>query len=273
MRIKASFLILFLSLAKIGFSQSYRINDRTKIYTRSISSDSVVLKGDNDLTVPVTVKVDLILQNLTFGEKSVFVIIPAKTAGKTLATFYPEMKDQPFRCTYSWKIAIGDTSKTMNENYRYRFPYLEGSTFRISQGPEGSFSHHNMFAYDFAMPVGTPICAAREGIVALAKSDSDKGGSDRKYIEDANFITIYHEDGTLANYYHIQHMGVTVKEGDHVRKGQVIGYSGNTGFTSGPHLHFEITKPTVSTDKKQWMAFNWELPEGNSITMNAEEGR
>jgi murein DD-endopeptidase MepM/ murein hydrolase activator NlpD len=269
MRIRAFSLFLFLSLfGKLAFSQSHRINDRTKIYTKNFVGDSVVLKADNDFTIPVTVKVDLTLENLKSGGRSVSVVVPAKVTGKTIAVFYPENPDKTYKCTYSWKIAVGDTSKTPDKDFAYSYPYLNGTSFKITQGPNGNFSHKNMFAFDFGMPQGTPVCAVRDGVIAMTKGDSDKGGPDKKYIDDANFISIYHMDGTLASYYHLKKGGITVKEGQHVKKGQIIGYSGNTGYSDGAHLHFEITQPRISSDQKKWLAFSWEIPGGNTLSMN-----
>lgn len=66
-------------------------------------------------------------------------------------------------------------------------------------------------------------------------------------------IVILHSDGTMAIYSHLQRNGAKVKEGQQVAKGDFIGYSGATGFVSGPHLHFMVILPefggntTVST--------------------------
>jgi murein DD-endopeptidase MepM/ murein hydrolase activator NlpD len=90
------------------------------------------------------------------------------------------------------------------------------------------------------MPVGTPVVAAREGLVVKSKDDSDEGGPDRKFQQAANSILIQHDDGTIGIYAHLKKDGNTVKEGDWVKAGDVIGLSGNTGFSSGPHLHFAV---------------------------------
>jgi murein DD-endopeptidase MepM/ murein hydrolase activator NlpD len=110
------------------------------------------------------------------------------------------------------------------------------------QGFGGSFSHQdeNRYAIDFSEPEGTPVCAIRDGEVIQLKQDSHEGGSDSSYLFKANFILIRHEDGTIAEYYHLKQNGVLVKVGQKVRAGEVIGYSGRTGFTTEPHLHVAV---------------------------------
>ena len=122
---------------------------------------------------------------------------------------------------------------------------MEGKDYRITQGYNGSFSHGGRAAYaiDFGMNIGASVCAARDGIVIGVKSDSSKGGRYRKYKDFANYITIMHNDGTYSQYIHLKKSGSKVKVGDKVAAGQLIGYSGSTGWSKGPHLHFMIFKP------------------------------
>ncbi len=92
------------------------------------------------------------------------------------------------------------------------------------------------------MPEGTPVHAARGGLIVKAKDHSNFGGPDRKYDRYNNFILIRHEDGTLGHYCHLQKEGNKVRVGDMVQPGDPIALSGNTGFSSGPHLHFSVFK-------------------------------
>jgi len=84
------------------------------------------------------------------------------------------------------------------------------------------------------------VLAARSGVVMQVASDFDKAGLNEKYGGRANFVRILHDDGTMALYAHLQESGVHVRLGQRVQQGQRIGLSGNTGFTSGPHLHFVV---------------------------------
>jgi murein DD-endopeptidase MepM/ murein hydrolase activator NlpD len=83
--------------------------------------------------------------------------------------------------------------------------------------------------------------AARGGVVMQVESDFDKAGLNlEKYGGRANFVRILHDDGTMGLYAHLDLDGVLVRVGQRVRTGQQIGRSGNTGFTTGPHLHFAV---------------------------------
>ncbi len=115
---------------------------------------------------------------------------------------------------------------------------------KIDQGYGGSFSHtdpQNLYAIDFGADIGTAVLAARDGVVMQVESDFDQAGLNlEKFGGRANFVRILHDDGSMALYAHLKPEGVLVRVGQRVRAGQQIGLSGNTGFTTGPHLHFAI---------------------------------
>ena len=100
-----------------------------------------------------------------------------------------------------------------------------------------------MHAVDIAVPVGTDIVAARSGIVFDVSSTNFRGGPDAdQYADLANIVRILHDDGTFALYAHLSWNSIRVKPGDRVRAGEYIADSGNTGFSSGPHLHFAVQR-------------------------------
>lgn len=96
-------------------------------------------------------------------------------------------------------------------------------------GKHWSCGYHT--GVDFAVPVGTPIYAAKDGVVLEAKTGVTWGGS----YGDA--VVIDHGDGIRAIYAHLSK--IEVKPKDKVTEGQQIGLSGNSGNSTGPHLHFE----------------------------------
>lgn len=142
-----------------------------------------------------------------------------------------------------WLDALPGDPSAKPLDVEYRLP-LRQDGVRIDQGYGGSFSHsdpENRYAVDFAAAIGTPVLAARAGVVMQVESDFDKAGLKReKYGGRANLIRILHDDGTMAVYAHLKPEGVQVRIGQRVHAGQPIGLSGNTGFTTGPHLHFAV---------------------------------
>lgn len=121
---------------------------------------------------------------------------------------------------------------------------LRLARWRIDQGFGGSFSHddeQNRYAIDFAAPEGTPVLAARDGWVMDVESDHARAGLNReRYSGRANMIRLVHDDGAMSVYAHLKADGVLVRPGQRVRAGQQIALSGNTGFSTGPHLHFAV---------------------------------
>lgn len=108
-------------------------------------------------------------------------------------------------------------------------------------------------AIDYAIPEGTPVLAAADGEVISIKDDSNVGGPDIKYWDDGNRVVLKHKNKEYSAYEHFKYKGIIVKKGQKVIAGEIIGYSGNTGYSFGPHLHFEVfyftkAKPDPSKD-------------------------
>ncbi|MBB6520513.1 peptidoglycan DD-metalloendopeptidase family protein [Pseudoteredinibacter isoporae] len=138
--------------------------------------------------------------------------------------------------------AIGKLNVVHSQSV-YELPFSSKKRLLISQGFNGRFSHTgigNRNALDIAMEVGTDIAAARPGVVAIAKDDYHMGGAKSFFLDKANHITVYHDDGSSAIYAHILQGSAKVKPGDKVRAGQLIARAGSSGYSTGPHLHFVI---------------------------------
>jgi len=125
-------------------------------------------------------------------------------------------------------------------SYVYALPFEAGRSYWLIQGYFSRFTHKERAALDFKMKRGTKIFAAREGVVVRVKEDGDRGGLNKKFRPYGNNIVIQHSDGTRAGYWHLQLNGALVDTGDSVKKGQLIGLSGKTGYTALPHLHFLV---------------------------------
>ncbi len=122
---------------------------------------------------------------------------------------------------------------------RYVLPFPVGDEFELTQGNCGSASHGGRFSYafDFRMPMGTPLIAARDGVVFTVRADSPDG---TRAVGDENYVFIEHEDGEFSRYIHLQRAGVLVRRGERVSRGDTIALSGNSGRSAFPHLHFDV---------------------------------
>jgi murein DD-endopeptidase MepM/ murein hydrolase activator NlpD len=118
----------------------------------------------------------------------------------------------------------------------YVLPYPVGEAYPLYQGNCTLGGHHGpyRYSYDFLLPVGAAVTAARAGVVVeLLQGPETPGDVD-------NWVKVQHADGTLAAYSHL--LRPLVHIGDAVKAGDPLGLSGNTGRTGGvPHLHFHLT--------------------------------
>jgi murein DD-endopeptidase MepM/ murein hydrolase activator NlpD len=212
---------------------------------RSDDAESTQLTAINACLCVVTFEVSII-------ESSVAAI--PEGAGYR-ATLEPETRQILVRGTrtgaaqaslrYAWRAALGSPDAVHNPTRPYRVPFGVGSTFPVSQAFPTRITHttpDSQYAVDIALPDGTPIYAAREGTVINARHDSFRGAAAPVMMDQANVIEILHSDGTIGVYAHLHWDSIRVRIGAHVARGQYIANSGNTGFTSGPHLHFAVLR-------------------------------
>ncbi len=172
-------------------------------------------------------------------------VIPPQTDSLQLFTLKVRDTSKPLKYTFSYAMGNPFEDKVQYQ-YSYQLPYKHKKRYFLLQGYHGKFSHKQQYALDFKMKENTEICAARGGRVVWISQDSNKGGKTAEFAALANRIIIEHQDGTYAYYYHLKYKGVLVELGEYVNAGQVIGLSGNTGWSTTPHLHFVVKKPTYA---------------------------
>jgi murein DD-endopeptidase MepM/ murein hydrolase activator NlpD len=146
---------------------------------------------------------------------------------------------------YTWKAVLGVPGAQHVPREPYRAPFAIGASYLISQAYPTRSTHNSpdaQYAVDLALPDGTPVYAARDGTVINLRHDSFRGAATPLLMDQANMVEILHDDGTIAVYAHLHWDSIRVQPGQRVRRGEYIADSGNTGFTTGAHLHFAVIR-------------------------------
>ena len=171
-------------------------------------------------------------------------LAPQESARVMMLSRADERFEGRYRYFFEW--TVGDKDAVHDDDHLYALPYASGKSYRVLQGYGSRFSHTGLEAYavDFDMPEGTPVHAARSGVVARVEESHSIGCWEEGCGRYANFIVVLHRDGTTGEYYHLQKDGALVEVGDRVVRGQQIALSGNTGHTTMPHLHFAVYRAT-----------------------------
>ena len=161
---------------------------------------------------------------------------------------------------------ICDTNFGNPETSKYVLPFEVGKTFKVNQTycpPNPAWGHTNWFAYDFQTPIGTNVVAMRAGKVTSIQENKQDNVLDCG-TNSGNFIFVSHSDGTGALYQHLKQNGVSVNVGDQIIQGQIIGQSGNSGCSSGPHLHVNLFRSLTGPFIRQYsLPFNFSNADGS----------
>ncbi|QQZ42036.1 M23 family metallopeptidase [Pseudomonas sp. SK3(2021)] len=207
---------------------------------KSWGVDSVFVR--NDLYAPVEIELGFSgLKNIRSAPRQpIRRVLPARSRQR-LAQLTAMQAGKPLIYVPQFRYSLGDPAGAA-QVYRYPLPW-RGGPFRLTQGANGRYSHFgpkSRYAMDIAMPEGTPIIAARGGVVVKTENRQSGRGTDPS----GNFVRVLHNDGTMGVYLHLKRGSVRVREGQRVVVGSPLALSGNTGNSSGPHLHFVVQRNT-----------------------------
>jgi murein DD-endopeptidase MepM/ murein hydrolase activator NlpD len=131
-------------------------------------------------------------------------------------------------------------SKIMRCQNNYGLPLKQKRIIKYLGEKVATHQGKLKYSLDFIVAESSPVYAALGGTVVYVEQDFKIGAPLKKYWDQGNRIVIKHRHNEYSAYEHLKHRGVKVQFGQKVKKGQLIGYSGNTGFSHGPHLHFEV---------------------------------
>lgn len=228
-------LLLFLVIPTLAFAQvdadafEVPVENGVDLYVR------------NDELSPVTFVFKLNLTGMSAAPAALTLVVPAQTERFLAYQLRIDPDAMKYGYGYEYSTNIGDHLQTGYDTaFVYELPVAPGETADISQGYFGKYSHQNQLALDFNMKKGTPVHAARGGIVTEVVESNNQGCPSKSCEQYENRVIILHDDGTFAGYSHLRQNGAFVSVGDTVTTGQLIAESGATGFANGPHLHFSV---------------------------------
>ena len=207
-----------------------------------VNGDTTDLIAVNLKPWPLTLTLRADTENLDTRPADEVSITLAGNESRTVISMHstPESGRQRYNYRFDW--TVGSLKAQHDDTVVYQLPYASGESWTVLQGYGSRFSHTGLERYtiDFDMPIGTPVLAARDGIVVRTKDENDQACWESDCGRFANFVVVLHDDETTGEYFHLRKDGVIVGAGERVVAGQLIAYSGNTGKSTMPHLHFGV---------------------------------
>ncbi len=220
----------------------------TVSYTR-LPTGEVEVSAANSSYIPYTVSLSFphLSGTYTVNDSTVYNTI-AYHGNNKLLTLIPVSENQPISFSYRYTTHIGDYRIKPDTNYVYLMPLNEGKSTRLNTlrairtnkttGQEETVN----IGVTFSTNVGDTVVAARSGVVVEA-IDTVTLKEEHRATDAENFVRIYHQDGTLAQYKLFRQRGVFVEAGDTVYAGQIIGVAGGENYKIGSHLRFSLYIP------------------------------
>jgi len=220
--------------------------DKNGLFVKNTSYDYVTIELEIDLVNKNTKSSKQPIRGGGRGPEVHRILISPRTAQEVL--FIELTKKDPQRGDfgvnkYAYQTFYGNPT-VKPDGALYELPFPKGKSYTCIQGFNDPRTHDGKkaFSVDFDLKIGDNITAAREGIVVEVKTDAPTNGNTRdpKLAGKENRVIVRHKDGTYAMYSHLMQNGSSLKPGAQVKAGDLIGKSGNSGFSSVAHLHFDV---------------------------------
>jgi murein DD-endopeptidase MepM/ murein hydrolase activator NlpD len=234
---------------------------------RSDAGTATRLTAVNDCLCVITLRVAITRSALADIPTGTIYPATLEPGARQLILETEHRSDERPELQFNWSVALGSPEATHSPPRPYRAPFALGTSYRVTQAYPDHITHvtpDSLQAIDIALPDGTAVYAARAGTVINVRHDGFRGGAVSVMSDQANLIEILHDDGTIAVYGHLHWDSIRVHIGQHVALGEYIADSGNTGFSSGPHLHFAVWRNAGDTDVSVPVQFAG--PGGTAVT-------
>ncbi|HKE45406.1 MAG TPA: M23 family metallopeptidase [Steroidobacteraceae bacterium] len=216
-----------------------------KVLRRTVE-DRVELVADNGCFCPAEVAVRLLAPvNVAGFDDDVKVTVIEAREPTIIAALKPSVRNRVMSFGYEYRALLGEPGVKHAPTEPYRAPFALSRQFMVTQAYPDAITHRDpgsAYAVDIAMPVGTQVYAARGGTVIEVASQFFEATQDPDQATRANLIRVLHPDGTMSIYAHLNWDSIRVRPGQVIKRGEYIADSGNTGFSSGPHLHFAVQR-------------------------------
>jgi murein DD-endopeptidase MepM/ murein hydrolase activator NlpD len=240
------------------------------------TADGLRLIAENSYFCPVQIAYQLqSMENVAAdtAEQGV-TVVPARSQAELITVSRGDVT-MPMQFEYQFQFIPGSPEANHEPESLYRLPYASAESFNVSQAYPDRITHadpSSQYAIDFDMPIGTGVYAARSGVVIEVASDFFQSGTDLTVDGPrANVVRVYHDDGTMSLYAHLNWNSIRVVPGQRLERGEYLADSGNTGFSTGPHLHFAVQRNSGGSIVSVPIQFAG--IDGGAVTLRAGDSR